>query len=399
MRPEICQDGGIAECSIDNLGKVTDYVRMIARRTRWRLLLITLFSFLFLGTATWAAHRELRPVPPKTSESSSTVLADRAPGAMRRLAILLTPHDGPDTILYRVDVDRAFPSSTTVLHHLPDAAVKGAVLPDGEVLAIADYQPGKDRSFGSALFRFVTDGEAILLADRVAYASRPLVTREGRVFVSRGDAGPLTDGAMRVDALSVDEVNPQTGATRTVWRDTGYGAFLAGVFKHDLVVYEVQPELARLLLVDSDTGRERILLPSLPPFASSFSITNSGDVIFQDLDTNSGLWAIERLGITSDRLDILQKSQSSLSPRAWPNGEVTWSAPDGLRRFGQAAPLAISDNVDLLAVAQDGSSAAALVRSLPNATPDVVVLDSGGTEVGRFTLPTSTLFDVGGFLP
>jgi hypothetical protein len=319
----------------------------------------------------------------------------------RRLAILATPGNGPETFLHVVEAGRPFPPPIARLRHLPDAAVQGAVLPDGAVLVVADYERGRDRSFGSALFRLASQTEPILLCDHVAFASRPLVTSEGRVFVQRGEMGPATEGVMRVDTLSLDEVDPLTGAVRTLWRSKGYIAYLAAAFQNDLVLYHIGPSGARLVLVNREVGTERVVLPSLPPFASDFSVTDAGDLIFQNRDAQQvGSWVVERLHLTSGERDRLQESLTSLAPRAWPHGEVTWNSPGGLRRAGVAPSVNTPKGlVDLRAFASDGMAAASLVFPPGTSAPDVVLLDPSGAELTRIVAPPRTRLEVAGFLP
>jgi hypothetical protein len=325
-----------------------------------------------------------------------------AGAAPHRLAVLSTPGNGSETFLHISEDGRSLPPPAARLHHLRDAAVQGAVLPDSAVLVIADYERGRDRSFGSALFRLQPNAEPVLLCDRVAFASRPLVTPDGRVFVQRGEMGPAAGGIMRVDSLSLDEVAPLTGAVRPFWRGKGYIAYLAGSFGNDLVVYHVAPAGARLVLVDRESGSEKVLLPSLPPFATDFSVTEAGDLVFQNRDKQrADVWVIERLRLGSGEQDHFQESSStSMAPRAWPHGEVTLNGPGGLKRAG-ASPSSRTPQglVDLRAFAADGTVAASLVFTPGTSAPDVVLLEPGGAELSRIVAPPQTRLEVAGFLP
>ncbi len=319
----------------------------------------------------------------------------------RRLAILSTPGNGPETFLHIVEAGRSLPSPIARLHHLPDAAVQGSVLPDGSVLVVADYERGRDRSFGSALFRLEPHADPVLLCDHVAFASRPLVAPDGRVFVQRGEPGPVAAGVMRVDSLALDEVDPLAGSVRTLWRSKGYVAFLAGSFRNDLVVYHVAPSGARLVLVDRESGAERVVLPSLLPFASDFSVTDAGDLVFQDRKAQrTDSWVIERVHLISGERESLEESATSLAPRAWPQGELTLISPGGPRRV-EATPSAVTLRglADIRTFSSDGKVAAALIFSPGISAPDVVLLDPSGTELIRIVAPPQTRLEVAGFLP
>ena len=319
-----------------------------------------------------------------------------------RLAILTTPDNGPETFLHIVEVGLPFPPPTAKFRHLPDAAVRGVVLPDGAVLAIADYEPGRDRSFGSALFRLEPGAEPTLVCDRVVFASRPLITPEGRVFIQRGAAGPATQGGeTRVDSLSIEEVDLSTGDTKVIWQSTGYIAYTAAAFQGDIVLYHIRPEGARVILVNMETGAEKVVLPSLPPFASDFSITDTGDLVFQNRDEKrTDLWIVESLRLTSGERQRFPGDQASLAPRAWPHGEVTWNTQKGLHTT--ISPLSIKPLqglIDIRAFSPDGAVAAAYVFPLDSSAPDIILVDSTGAQKTRIATPPRTPLTVAGFVP
>lgn len=148
----------------------------------------------------------------------------------------------------------------------------GSLLPGTRtVIATGVVQPRGDLSFGSALFRLEAGKPTTQLIDRVVYGSRPLISSEGRVFVSRGKMGPALTGAMRVDALTIEEINPATGVNRVVLSTSGWAAFLAGSVGRELVIYEIAPSGARLLLVHVDTLAQRSLI-TVEPSAHDFVV-------------------------------------------------------------------------------------------------------------------------------
>lgn len=275
-------------------------------------------------------------------------------------------------------------------------------MPDGSVLVVADYKPGGDGSFGSALFRMVPGAESILLCDGVVYASKPFATMDGRAFVVRGSPGQDIEGVMRVDSFTVDEVAPHAGRLRTLWQSTGYISFIAGIFENDLIVYDVKPSGARLVLVDVDTGQERVLLPTMPAFASDFSLTNNGRLVFQNRDTDQAeLWTVESLDLTSGRSERLHESRMPIGPRAWPKGEVLWNGPEGLQTTEKSAVSTKAPRgiVNIQDFASDGNLAVALVNPSGKSSPYVSLIDSTGAELGQIHVPTGTPFRVIGFLP
>ena len=189
--------------------------------------------------------------------------------------------------------------------YLPGAAVRTARLSTGALVAVADRAPGFDRSWGSSLL-YVGAAAAPAhapteLCDRVFYASRPLPLPSGEVAVERGVAGAAIAGRMRVDELTVDAVDPRTGATRTLYATTGFEAYLAGLAGGEIIVYLVQPGVASLRAVDWHSGRERVIVASLPPYAHDFSVTaDGGGLIVHDRDdVRHELETIERIDLAN----------------------------------------------------------------------------------------------------
>jgi hypothetical protein len=204
-----------------------------------------------------------------------------------------------------------------------------------------------------------------------------------------------------VDSLTLDEVDPFAGSVRTLWRSKGYVAYLAGTFQNDLIVYHLGPSGARLVRIDRESGTERVVLPSLLPFASDFSVTEAGDLVFQNRSAQrTDSWVVERVHLITGERESLEESTGSLAPRAWPRGELTLNGPAGLRR-AKAEPLAraLMGPADIRAFSSDGMIAAALAYSPGVSAPDVVLLDPSGAELARIVPPLQTRLEVAGFLP
>jgi hypothetical protein len=326
------------------------------------------------------------------------------------VALLVTPPGGAHTSLYLARAGEA-PSEqapAATFTHLEGAVVRGAVIPGTDVvLAVADTLPTRDASFAATMFRLAPHRPPELVCDRVVHASRPLVARGGRVFVSRGRAGLEIPGAMRIDELSVDEIDPATGAARTVLAHQGYLAFLAGAFGAEILVYRVGPGGADLVAVDPDTGARRPVAPSLAPFARDFSIDpGAGAIVFQERDElDRRTWTIERIDLASGARARLHAGPSmNLAPFAWPGGGVGYN-PDGQRglallgatRSPVAGPL--GPGVDLVqSVSPDGAWVAGL-HTLAGALPVPFAIDTRSGAAVALAAPPGTRVAVAGFVP
>jgi hypothetical protein len=150
------------------------------------------------------------------------------------------------------------------------------------------------------------------------------------VFVTRGRAGAEPSGAdiararLRVDELSVEEINPRTGEARVVFEARGYLAFLAGALGGELIIYLVEPDSASLWAVTMDEGQRRPLLSKVPPFARDFSVDKRATrLLFTQWDASSQKWAVQSLGVEDGQLKTLAKdSRITLFPTALPDGTL-----------------------------------------------------------------------------
>ncbi|MEP7120209.1 MAG: hypothetical protein ABJE95_04825 [Byssovorax sp.] len=317
------------------------------------------------------------------------------------VALLLTrPGAGSTSLAIARAGASTTPTPVARFEHADAAVVKGAVVPGTSVvLAVADTTATRDLSFASSLFRVEPHRPAERLCDDVVYASRPLVTATGRVFVSRGTAGPEPVApklAGREDALTIDEIDLVTGAARTVHSFAGYLAFLAGEHAREILVYRVGATGADLVGVDPDTGNVRVIAPSMLPFARDFSVDPArGAVVLQERDERDArTWVVDRLDLaTGARTRLATSSSMSLAPSVWPGGGVAY-APDsrgGLTLIGREmkpihAPT--GDGVDQVqALSRDGAWVAAL-HTRPGELPIAFAIEAA---TGRtLALPTST---------
>ena len=195
--------------------------------------------------------------------------------------------------------------------YVPGGAIKTARLASGAVVAVAERAAGFDRSWASSLLVAEGTHAPVELCDRVFHASRPLPLPSGEVAVERGVAGAVVAGRVRVDELTIDAVmvrGPRTHAARTIYATTGFEAHLAALAGDELVVYLVQPEVASLRAIDWRSGRERVVVASLPPYAHDFAVDGSA-LIVHNRDAQHREWQ------TTDRIDLANGNVTRLETR------------------------------------------------------------------------------------
>lgn len=225
------------------------------------------------------------------------------------------------------------PAAATFTHG-DGSTVLGALVPGQKVvLATAVVGRPRDESFGAALFRLEAGQPARQLIDRVAVSTRPLVLDDGRVFVQRGRPGEVS-GSGRVDALTVDEVDPRTGQARTVYQARGYTTFLAGALGRELVVYEVGPGGARLLAVHVDALSVRPVV-ALDPLAFDFTVDAArGRVVFTLGTPGVERWRVVAVDLATGALSTLAEGPTvALVPAVLPDGRVAFAPGQGLGLF------------------------------------------------------------------
>jgi hypothetical protein len=181
--------------------------------------------------------------------------------------------------------------------HLPGATVRTARLATGALVAVADRANVFDRSWGSSLLLADAGRDPIELCDRVFYASRPLPLPSGEIVVERGAAGVERPGRVRVDELTLDEVDPLTHATRTIYATTGFEAHLAALAGDEIIVYLVQPGVASLRAIDWRSGRERVIVASLPGYAHDFTVENGALLVYNRDDEHRERETLERIDL------------------------------------------------------------------------------------------------------
>jgi hypothetical protein len=262
----------------------------------------------------WAAAVLLLPV------------AAAAQARPHAVALLVTPHGQGTTTLHLQPLDaEELTAPAATLAHSPGAPIRGALLPGrSQVAVVTDLHRPRDLSFSGTLVLLEPGQAPAMLVDRVAHATAPHVTLDGRLLVQRGRPGPDNPSG-RVDELTVDEVDPRTGRARTVARFRGFTAFIAGSLGDLLLLYRVGPRGADVAAVNVRTGALRVLA-ALPAFARDFSVDPKRHaLVFTNRHpTDARLWQVVRLPLREGPAEVLAEvASSSALPFAWPDGAVT----------------------------------------------------------------------------
>ncbi|HEX6836844.1 MAG TPA: hypothetical protein VF334_09745 [Polyangia bacterium] len=192
--------------------------------------------------------------------------------------------------------------------YIPGGAIKTARLASGAIAAVAERASAFDPSWASSLLVASGGGAPVELCDRVFHASRPLPLPSGELVVERGVAGAVVPGRVRVDELTLDAIDPRTRAVRRLYATTGFEAHLAALAGDEIIVYLVQPGVASLRAIDWRSGRERVVVPSLPPWAHDFA-ADGGALVVHDRDAQHP----ERE--TTERIDLANGNMTRLETK------------------------------------------------------------------------------------
>lgn len=317
---------------------------------------------------------------------------------------LLTSREGMTELRFQRVGDAALAPAVARVSHAPGETVRGAVLPGTRAVLASVVLGGlKDLSFASALYRLEAGQPARALVDRVALAHAPVVTAEGRVFVSRGVAGPPAPGSYRVDALTVEEVDAATGATRVVHRAQGLAAVAVGALGREVLVYEVLPERARLIAVHADSLAVRVLLPELEPLARDFVVdAPRRRLLFTQGTAGRDEWHVVAVELDTGRLSRLAQGPSvALLPTVFPSGEVAYApaAGRGLVAAQTDSPRLRAQGPGFERVRAFAAGLAVGLHEVPSefARPFAVRLADGAALA--VAAPPGSLVEIGGVLP
>lgn len=341
-----------------------------------------------------AAGSEIDPL-----DLPTIALLSGAPGGRQTSLLLLSPGS------------TLAPPAAVTFDHAADSVVRGAVMPgSATVLAVADLVPTRDRSWAAGLVRLDAGAQPRVLVDQVYHATRPLIVDASHVLVQRGIAGPepsLKKGplTLREDALAIDEVDIDTGATRTVHTWTGFETHLAGLLEREAIVYRVGPSGADLVAVHLDTLSVRTIVASWAPMARDFSIDPVGRalVVQQWTDTPARAFTAERVSLDNGSRMVLATSRSAdMVPYAWPSGGVLVH-PEGARApqlLAGAATVHVPSDPGVLwvrAQSADGAWVGAL-RMHPRALPTAWVIRVRDGRSIQIPIPAGMRGDFAGFV-
>lgn len=178
-----------------------------------------------------------------------------------------------------------------VVRHIAQSARRGAIYSHQgrtAVLVTAQIRPMSGHTYESQLFA-LENGTTRPLVDGISNASAPLVTERGTVLVSRGTDGadpdtmqsPMGQGLReRVDQLSIEAVDIDSGRTRTVFRGEGQIAWLGCALRDDkALVYHVTPNGAYLRVIDASSGSQNTIMGPMPALARDFSYDRRRDEV------------------------------------------------------------------------------------------------------------------------
>lgn len=284
--------------------------------------------------------------------------------------------------------------------HAEGSAVKGSLIPRSRVVvASATMFPGGDLSFANSLIRLEAGKSPRVLADQLVYGSRPLVTAEGRVFVSRGVAGlEPVDGrdALRVDALSIEEIDPTTATRRVVYSSAGYLTFLAGALGRELIIYEVAPLGARLIAVHADTFAVRELLHAMAPLGRDFVVDAPRHrVLFTQGVADR--WLVEQVDlITGASSRLAEGAEVTLMPAVLSDGRVLLNRGEGLRTL-EGAPVFPANGRGFERISFQQKNLIVGLLQRPSDFPVLFAVKDGATQV--LAAPSQSRLDVAGVIP
>lgn len=346
-----------------------------------------------------AAPRE-QPAEPRPRTSSAAATGVAAP----RLLLLATEPGQSESALIEASAGSG-PTTIARFSHVPDGEVRGALLPDAtRAVVVADMERRRDPSFGAWLLGVKPGGDTHVLAKGCVHATRPWVLPTGRVLVQRGEPGPDLDpsaaqaGALRTDALRIDEVDPESAAVRTVHAFPGYITHVAGVLDGEVVVYRVAHQGADLIAVSLESGSVRVLAQPIVAQARDFSVDPSTrSLVYANL-ASSG-WAVERLFVDSGKRETIAHAEGMwVTPSVWPSGGVLVNDGRGAVTLGGSGPnRPLGAGFDEVAATRDGH--VALVHRVPSGFPQVFVTTADGAGVTLVPAPTGHRLSVVGFAP
>jgi hypothetical protein len=293
--------------------------------------LSALIKRLTLATALGFGIVALRSAPTAAEVTTPDIAVVRPPP----VALIISHPKSESSALHHVRAGEPIGRALARFEHQPASAIRARVRPgDSAVFVTASIARRGD--FDAALFRLVpgrpSQPPSQPLCDQLVHASAPLIAPDGRIFVSRGVAGASRAAALeyRIDDLSVDRVDPSSGAIDNLYRHRGYLMHLAGFYPRggtsgEVIVYRIGPQGAALIAVDAVSGRIRMLRAPLIPFARDFSIDHhSHRLIYRQRDRSQRQrWTVESIDLRNGaHRTHASDNNFALAPAAWPGGGI-----------------------------------------------------------------------------
>lgn len=343
--------------------------------------------------------------------STSCLLVCTLMTSVPEVAVIVTPPESETSTLHFVRVgETEWSPAVAQLTHIRSAEVKSVVLPGTRtVLAIVQLFQAQDESWASGLVRLLANEAPVMLADRVYHASRPLVSNEGRVFVQRGRAGPppsmeeALSGHLRVDNLTIEEINPRTGEATTLYSTQGYLAHLAGVYRDEVLIYRVAFQQAQLLAVNMNTQAIRVLISSMVPMARDFQVdAKRGLLRMTQANLSSRQWEIQELQLEQKELRTVATGRHvALLPSSWPKetfvynpNENGWELPNRRRLSPFGA------GIDEVRAFSADENWVAAIHTYADGSRFAFVAETQSPQHTAWSLPTSpsSRIDLAGFI-
>ncbi len=296
------------------------------------------------------------------------------------LEVLALAGDGDSgaTQLYALSPTAA-PRALGRLLHVPGSSVKGALLGNRRVAAVAERDANRERSWSGALYLMV-EGRTEALVNQVYEGSWPVAVSDSRVLVARGEAGPgfpeLT-GEQRVDTIAIDEVDVATGRVQRLYEARGYLALPIG--QHEGSTYLAQIDRHGVSLIGvHPAGGVRVVATELL-LGRDFSIDRERNSIVCQVRhlERRDLWQVIEIDLaTGEKKQVLDGDHYAMLPAVWPGGQLLLL--NRTRRAGPtlwdlrthklvAAPLAIGEGLVELAATAADRRGLALVQHTPRA--------------------------------
>ena len=346
-------------------------------------------------------ERAAEPQPAATAQAATA-----AP--LPQLVLLATAPGSTESSLLRTRPGSPLaPQVVARLPHAPDGEARGALLPGGErAVVVADMERRRDPSFGAWLFSMGSGGEPRVLAEGCVHATRPWVLPSGRVLVQRGTPGPELDpaaspsGALRTDALRIDEIDPEGAPIRTVHAFSGYITHIAGVLDGEVFVYRVSQQGADLIAVGIDSGSVRVLAQPIVAQARDFSVdVASRSLVYANLAASG--WGVERVSIDSAKRESIASADGmGVTPSVWPTGGVLVNDGRGAVTLGGRGPRRpLGAGFDEVSAVSAGGKYVALTHRTPGDFAQVFVTDAEGAHATPVPAAPGHRLSVVGFLP